>query len=91
MRERPILFSGPLVRAGVTVVSDQPRREPSFRHHEVMIIGTFAQAVIELHEILNFVQGEWPMLETSWDDRAYSAARLAIHCAHMLELKEDCR
>lgn len=77
-------------------MSDRPRREPTFRHHEVMILGAFAQAVLDLHAILHFVEanrfvGGYAPVESRFDQRAYDAARLAVHCAHMLELKEDCR
>ena len=58
-----------------------PNHRPGFRHHEVVIIGAFAQALFDL----------WRHIALRRPDKAYDAARLAIHCAHMLELKEDCR
>lgn len=62
------------------------RREPGFRHHEVVILSTFAQAVLDLHSALH-PDNRSPM----WSDRAYDAARAAVRCARMLELKEEYR
>lgn len=68
----------------------------SYRHNEVMVLGAFAQAVIDLRAILLFVDanrfvGGYAPVESRFDQRAYDAARAAVRAARMLELREEYR
>lgn len=65
-----------------------PNHRPGFRHHEVVVLGTFAQAVLDLHDA---IWGQRFNASRGQAGSAYDAARAAVRCARMLELKEEYR